>query len=732
MIDRTYHQRNEQGKNSSQSIEFFFKPNSIAVIGASPSPEKNSRVIMESLERIGFKGNVYPVNPKYSSIGGLKCYSSIADIDDIIDVAVFATPAPVVLEVLKGNVENLRGAIIISSGFKEIDDEGRRLEEEIQKITRAKGIRVIGPNCMGIYDTISKIDTFFVSGDMLKRPGKGSISILTQSGSFALMIMDEMAADYIGVARVVSYGNRMDVDEVDCLNYLMDDDDTRAIAIYIESLDNGRLFVEAASRCSKKKPIVAIKVGKGESAMRAAKSHTGAIAGRYEIYKAAFHRAGIIEVEGYERLKDAFKILNSYEPVKGKNVLIVTDGGGIGISVVDACEELGLVAKELTYETGKILRSRLYSFSAIGNPIDLTGSVKNEDYFTALEEGLKDGYDIAIVTLLWGPPGLNEGVVERLKDAKKRFRTPIIICSPGGEFTRQMVKVFEKNGLPVFPSPESAARAAHVISGYTRKDHSITAENEISSAIKDKIKGIVHGTLEQNRMNLLESEAKILISSMGIRVPKSVNIEGKGKIPKGKMKPPFVLKVVSKDILHKTEVGGVCTDIESIEDAEKALKKMRVEIAEKAPQAKIDCFLLEEMITDGVEVIIGGLRDPQFGPVLMFGIGGVAVELMKDVSFRLAPVNREEAIEMMQEIKGFPLLTGFRGQKQVDVEAVASVISRISELLMEVKEIEEIEINPLMATESDAVAVDARVLLNPANKTIHMNPGADENRDQRL
>lgn len=447
----------------SSSIEFFFNPRSIAIVGASPTPGKLSNVILESLKAMGFPGAIYPVNPRYPCIGGLKCYSSINEIDEI-DVAVIAVPAPLVLEVLKGAAGRVKGAIIVSAGFKEMGDEGRALEEGIRGVVETQGIRVMGPNCFGIYDTISRVDTFFVPGERVKRAGKGGISILSQSGSFAATIMDELVSEGIGVARIVSYGNRVDVGEVDCLDFLTGDEATKAVFLYIESIDEGRRFVEVASRCTRKKPVIAVKVGKRGAGVYAAKSHTGAITGRYEVYRAAFKKAGIIEVDGYEGWKDAYRVLNTYRPVKGKRVLVITDGGGMGVNIADDCEASGLDVGGLKEDTKGRLRERLPGFCSVGNPIDLTGSVNDEDYITALEEGLKDGYDMAIVTVLWGPTTLTERLIGELEKVKRRYNIPVLICSPGGDFTRGMKRVFEENGLPVFSTPEAVVRAAMVLS----------------------------------------------------------------------------------------------------------------------------------------------------------------------------------------------------------------------------------------------------------------------------
>lgn len=447
----------------STDMSFFFKPRSIAVIGASPIPAKLSYVILENLKKAGFPGAIYPVNPKYSSINSLRCYKSITETNDNIDIAVIALPAPLVIEALKDAGKKVRGAIIISSGFKEMGDDGKRLEEGVKEVAEKNGIRIMGPNCMGIYDNISRIDTFFISADRIRRPGRGGISIISQSGSFAGTIMDELAYEGIGVARVISYGNRVDVGETDCLEFLTDDDATKVVALYIESIDDGRRFVDAASRCTRKKPVIAVKVGRRDAGVYAARSHTGAMTGKYEIYRAAFKKAGVIEIDGYEGLKDACKVLNTYNFSRGKKVLIITDGGGIGVRISDACDNSGLEVAELSEEIKKRLASKLPPFCSVGNPIDLTGSVTDEYYITALEEGLKNGFDIAIVTVLWGPPQLTERLVDKLKEFITKQNIPIIICSPGGKFTKRINSLFEGKGMPVFSTPESAVRAAAIL-----------------------------------------------------------------------------------------------------------------------------------------------------------------------------------------------------------------------------------------------------------------------------
>lgn len=446
-------------------ISFFFYPKSVAIIGASPVPGKLSNAIMHHLGEIGYSGMLFPVNPKYESIDGMECYQSVSDIKDPVDVAVLCIPASGVLKAMEDVVrKKVMGAIIVSAGFKETGQEGAVIEEKLKNISKETGIRIMGPNCLGVFDNISKIDTFFVLRERVRRPQPGGLTILSQSGSFAGTIMDELSAEGIGVAKIVNYGNRVDVGESDCLEYMAEDKSTKVVGIYMESVDEGKRFLKAAKKCAQKKPVFAIKVGRHEAGASAAKSHTGAIAGRYEIYSAAFKKAGIIEVKGYSEFLDACKVLSRQGGSNGKRVLIITDGGGMGASIADACNDFGLKVSEPSQDIKDALASKLPPFCAVGNPIDLTGSVTDDDYVMAVKEAMKE-YDVAIVMVLWGPPLLTDKLIKMLKDAASEIKKPMIICSPGGEYSYKRNRMFEEAGLPVFASPEEAARAAAILIG---------------------------------------------------------------------------------------------------------------------------------------------------------------------------------------------------------------------------------------------------------------------------
>ena len=391
----------------------------MAIIGASPMHGKLSHAIMDNLRETGYEGSVYPVNPHYKSVNGITCYQSITHIKEDVDIAVVCVPASAVLDALDDIVrKRVMGVIIVSAGFKEVGGEGAVLEQRIYKIASDAGIRIMGPNCLGIFDNISKLDTFFILRERIKRPPVGGLSILSQSGSFAGTIIDTLAAEGLGVARVVNYGNRVDVGESDCLEYLAEDETTKVVGLYMESVDDGRRFLEAAKRCANEKPVFAIKVGRQGAGAAAARSHTGAIAGRYEIYRAAFKKAGIIEVRSYSEFLDACRVLGRQRRANGKRVLIITDGGGMGASIADACEDMGLHVAEPSDMLKQTITPKLPLFCTLANPIDLTGSVADDDYVMVLKEGLK-GYDLAIVMVLWGPPGLTDRLIAMLADASR-------------------------------------------------------------------------------------------------------------------------------------------------------------------------------------------------------------------------------------------------------------------------------------------------------------------------
>lgn len=448
-----------------KGLKHLFNPNSIAVVGASDKPGKLSAIIMESLTDAGFPGVVYPVNPRHAVVGAQRCYQSIEAIGTDVDLAVFAVPASEVVPALRNAGSRVKSAIVISGGFGESGAQGIAAEKELAEIARKGQIRIIGPNCMGIFDTISKVDTFFIPGNRIRRPVRGGLSIISQSGSFAATAIDELASEGIGVARVISYGNMCDVNESDCLDFLAADPHTGAVALYIESVADGRRFVEAASRCSSKKPLLAVKVGRRDSGASAARSHTGALTGRYEAYKAAFRKAGVIELDGYEDFICGCKAFGRGTSAKGNRVVIITDGGGVGVNLADMCESAGLEVVPVPDNVRERLAPVFPPYFSIANPMDLTGSATDDMFADAIDAVFSgDSFDMAIVAVLWGPPGLTDDLPEMLAQKAMLFGSkPLIICTPGGDYARGRAGLFRRHGQTVFATPEGAVRAASIL-----------------------------------------------------------------------------------------------------------------------------------------------------------------------------------------------------------------------------------------------------------------------------
>ncbi len=452
-------------------IEKFFNPNSVAIVGASPKPGKVGNVILANFKK-RFKGRIYPVNPKHEEIMGLKCYPSIKDLPETPDLVVIAIPAPKVPQVLRDAGEKgVKATIIITGGFRETGtEEGRRLEEEIVKISREYSIRILGPNCLGIYDNWSGVDTFFLPDEKMMRPPKGKISFISQSGAFASALLDWMAYRNIGISRAISYGNKIDVDDVDLLDFLANDDKTGLIIMYLEGLKpgRGRLFIEKAREVVQKKPIVIYKAGKTSRGSTAAASHTAALAGNYSIYKAAIKQAGLIEAMSFDEIMDLSKILLTQPLMKGRKVYVVTDAGGVGVMLTDALTTEGFLLPRSPADLKEELRKVLPPHCIVENPIDLTGDTDDDRYKVVLDILLpRDDVDAVVVGALPQVPGITSKLADYLAEARK-YGKPIIAISIGSKEAEKFKDLLEDKGIPVFESPERAARALRALYLYSK------------------------------------------------------------------------------------------------------------------------------------------------------------------------------------------------------------------------------------------------------------------------
>jgi len=447
-------------------LDKFFNPQSVAIIGATEDPQNITSTIIQNLSEMGFKGSVVPVNPHHDKVFGLKCYPSLLDINEKIDLSVIAISSSHVLEILEQHIgSGIENSIIISSGFAETGSKGAVIEENVKKTCRENNIRVIGPNCLGILANYSNFSTFFLPWSKVKRPSKGYLSILSQSGSYSISMLDMLSLEGIGVSKFVSYGNRADVGESELIEYLTDDESTNVIGIYMESVDDGRRFIRASSRCSRDKHMVVLKVGREDSGVDAARSHTGAIAGKYEVYKAAFKKSGIVEVDNLEEFIDACKVLSMQKPARGNKILVLTNGGGFGVSVSDMCGAMELNVAKTPPEIRESLSKNFPEYFILNNPIDLTGSSGDEDFGTVLETAFVDNdyFDAAIVIPLMPPQTMTERVVDIISQSAEKSGKPVVVCTISGEYTKKSKELFEMKGIPVFPSPARAVKAMSVL-----------------------------------------------------------------------------------------------------------------------------------------------------------------------------------------------------------------------------------------------------------------------------
>ncbi len=447
-------------------LDKFFNPKSVAIIGATENPQNITSTIIQNLFEMGFKGSIIPVNPHHGKVFGLKCYSSLLDIKEKIDLSVIAIPSNHALEILDQHIKaGIKNAIIISGGFAEIGNKGKAIEESVKEICRENGIRIIGPNCIGVLDNYSNFSTFFLPWSKVKLPSKGHLCVLSQSGSYSISMLDMLSLEGIGVSKFVSYGNRVDVGESELIEYLANDESTDVIGIYMESVDDGRRFISASSRCTKNKHMVVLKVGRLDSGADAARSHTGAIAGKYEVYKAAFKKSGIIEADNLEEFIDTCKVLSMQKPSKGNRVLVLTNGGGFGVAVSDMCGAMGLNVVKTPSEVKEALSKDFPEYFILNNPIDLTGSSGDEDFGTVLKTAFVDNvyFDAAIVIPLMPPQTMTEGVVNVISQMAEKSGKPVVVCTISGEYTKKVKELFELKGLPVFPSPGRAVKAMSVL-----------------------------------------------------------------------------------------------------------------------------------------------------------------------------------------------------------------------------------------------------------------------------
>ncbi|MEM2865296.1 MAG: acetate--CoA ligase family protein [Candidatus Bathyarchaeia archaeon] len=677
-------------------LEEFLAPRSIAVIGASRNPGKVGYEVLRNLVNSKYRGRIYPVNPNASEILGIPSYPSILSVEGHVDLALIAVPAPLTLKVAEEcGRKGVKGLIVITAGFSEAGSEGAELEHKLVSICKAYGMRMLGPNCLGIVSPASGFNASFTAS----APLKGEIAIISQSGAICSSFINWFKDRGVGFSHLVSLGNQADLTESDFIEALGRDRSSKVILLYIEGVKDGARFIKACKEAAREKPVVAVKAGVTEAGVRSVSSHTGSLAGSAIAYEAAFRKSGVIKAENLEELLH-LGIAFSEQPLpRGDRVLIVTNGGGPGIIAADACEKAGLRVPSLNPETVESLRRILPPQASYHNPVDVLGDADDGRYYAALKEGLRDPNVDAVIVILT-PQAMSDpdGVADAVSRISEAADKPIFTVFMGLSHRSRALRRLAKTGIPNLPFPELAVNILEKMIEYRAFRSSFRAETYPTiQADKGRVRSIIEGAVKERRVNLSIDECLEIARAYGIEAPNGgvATNEGEACELATSLKFPIAMKVVSPDILHKTDVGGVVLGLDSPDKVEAAFRKIISQCRLLMPQAHIRGVFLQEMAKPGKEVIVGVSRDPQFGPLLMFGLGGIYVNFLRDVAFGLCPLSREEAYSIVKDTKAYILLRGVRGEPPSDVESVVEVILAVSQLVTDFPEIVELDMNPI-------------------------------------
>lgn len=704
------------------SLEAFFEPKAIAVIGASTSPEKLGHAVLDNLVNGGYSdtdNRVYPINPGADSILGLKAYPSVKDVDGPIDLAVIVIPYPYVPDALRTCGEKeIPAVIVISAGFREAGMEGLERERELIEIAEEYDIRLIGPNCLGVIDTFTPMNASF-SADM---PPQGPMGFMSQSGALGTAILDWAQAGRLGLSKFVSLGNKADVDEIDLLRVWKDDETSRVLLCYIEGLSDGQEFIRVARDVTKQKPIVALKSGVTQAGSRAVSSHTGSLAGSEQAYQAAFQQSGVIRAHSLQDLFDYAIAFGYLPPLKGDRIAIVTNAGGPGILATDAIERSGLQLARFDSEIIQALEEFLPDAASAANPVDVLGDARADRYRFALEEVVKDPHVDGVLVILT-PQAMTEivGTAEVIAEIAGEVDLPVLACFMGEARVEAGTRLLEKHNVPNFSFPERAAMVFEGMSRFRKNREKPLPTFETFDVDKETVAEIIEKVLSEGRVSIGDAEARSILTAYGLEIPASQLAETAEEAVDyaNEMGYPVVLKIASPDILHKTDVGGVKVDLENATDVRDAFDLITYRAQRYLPEARIWGCLVQKMVPAGLEVLIGMNRDPQFGPLVTFGLGGIYVETLKDVSFRVAPFSAAEAHEMLKEIRASALLEGVRGEPPVDHEVLIDAILRVAQLVQDFPVIAELDINPFIVYEEGqgGIAIDMRLILETCDKS---------------
>ncbi len=693
-------------------LESLLSPDVVAVIGASRTPGKVGYEVVFNLKDGGFPGTIIPVNKYAEEICGLKSYPDLKSYDGTIDMSVIAVPPGSVKSAVEESIAaGAKGIIVITAGFKEFNQEGAALEKEIATLCKSRDVRLLGPNCLGLINAHRKMNASFAT----HMPIPGGISVVSQSGALCAAILDWAASRKLGLAKLISLGNKADLSETDFLRALAADEETKVIVGYLESITSGDDFIRSAEIASSKKPVVIFKAGITKSGSKAASSHTGSLAGTDIAYGAAFKRSGVVRADTFQALSD-YAMAFAMQPLpKGKRIAVITNAGGPGIMAVDTIELSGMEVSVLEGASATALKKKLPVTASVSNPIDVLGDADPDRYVAALEFAQDDDSVDGIIVILT-PQAMTKPVETARAIAKAaKHEKPILVSFMGGMDVKSGRGELMLMNLPEYASPERAVyamKAMYEYSTWLKRPSRILTRFIVN---RRRVKRIINRHLKMKQYQMGEAAAKSILDAYGFNVPPGqIATSSDQAVEIGEqIGLPVAMKIVSPDITHKSDVGGVRLNINSREAIRDAFDLMLMRVNERLPKAFLEGVYVEKMCKPGREVILGMTRDPQFGPMLMFGLGGIFVEVMKDVTFNIAPITATEAMQMLESTKSFTLLKGVRGEESVNLNAIATGLQRISQLITDFPQIMEMDINPFIVGRLGeySIAADARITL---------------------
>ena len=695
-------------------LDGLLAPKTIAIVGASAESGKIGYTVVDNIIKSGFQGKIFPINPKTEEILGFKVYTSVLNVPDSIDAAVITVPAKFVPGVIEEcGKKGIKGCIIIASGFSEIGKHD--LEDQVVEIAHSYNMRILGPNIVGTLSNSDHLNASFAP--VMPLPGKAAL--VSQSGALLIAMDTATYTRRVGFDKLISIGNMSDVDFADLVEWLDEDDNTSCISLYVEGFKDGRKFMQTAKNA--KKPIIALKAGVSAHGAAAAASHTGSLAGATKVYSAAFEQAGVVQATDLGNLFDLTLALSLQPPMKGDNLLIITNGGGVGVLATDSAEQFGIPLQFAPAEVQTELRKHMPEFGSAKNPVDLTGMAGYEWYYDSIKYALAhdwvDGLTVLYCeTSMTDAMDIARGIKKAVEDSGITDK-PVIVSFVGGEVSEKAIRWLVESGIPAYEAPDIAIHSMAGLREYARMKEILTeTSEEVKSSNRAEALKVINKARIEGRDGLTEIEAKEIFALYGLPVTttKLAKSEHEAVEMAKEVGFPVVMKIVSPDILHKSDAGGVKVNIKDESTVREAYNTILANAKAYKADANVHGIAIQEMAPWGTEVILGSVNDTTFGPTMMFGLGGIFVEVLKDVTFRVAPVSPSQAMRMIGEIRGAPILAGVRGEAPRDRKVLADTISKYASMIVDLSdEVSESDANPVLVYEDGKglKVVDARIIL---------------------